>query len=365
VQRLDTISLAHDSFTQAGGAERVFDAIHEMFPVAPVYTLVVDKKFSEKLSSWKIRTTFLQSLYPLVPGLQYLLPLIPLALRLSPVRGQIILSSSSGFVRNLYAKKDAIHIDYCHTPTRFLWIDKNYALQELPWYLKPLYPFLVIFLAWMRKWDYAGAQRVSHFVANSKEVQARIKKYYNRDSVVIEPFVDTNFWHKTSEKGNYFLLAGRLHTHKNNEQVIELFNALGLPLHVVGSGRQEAYLRSIAKPNVQFLGRVSDQQLRDEYSGARAYIFPQFEDFGLMPLEAASCGTATIGLAKGGTLETVVPGSTGELFAEGDIEHLKKYVTSWDVSSYSYEKLRNHAERFSKNNFTSRLRAYLEEVTNV
>src|SRR6266404_203212 len=276
------IALAHDSFTQMGGAERVIEALHELFPDAPVFTLVFDPQYREKYKSWDIRTSQLQTLYLTAGKLQYLLPLIPYGVdSLNFGLFDVVISSSSGFIKNIRVPKPAIHINYCHTPTRFLWQDPDYVKQEVPWLARPL---INMVLKRMKDWDLRGAQRVSHFIANSQEVQNRINTYYHRTSTVIHPFVDTEFWKPTQSKKDYWLIAGRLQAHKKADVIVRIFNELELPLHIVGTGRQEEYLKSIAKPNISFLGKVSDEQLRDEYSGAKGYIFPQLEDFGLMPL---------------------------------------------------------------------------------
>lgn len=370
------VILAHDSFTQSGGAERVFEALHELYPHSPVYTLALDEHLVKKYSQWKFVTSPLQTIYRVVPKFQYLFPLIPFILPFFKLeRADVLLSSSSAYLKGLKKPFKSVHVQYCHTPSRFLWSDRAYAEQEIHPLLRPL---ARIYFGWLKSWDYNKAHTVDLFITNSKEVQARIKKYYGRDSVVVYPFVDTEFWKPVSyssvipeatnevravrdlqpgvdsgmtiKKQDYFLLAGRLQPYKNNEMVIRLFNRLGLPLHVVGTGRQEKYLKSIAKSNVQFLGRVDDQRLREEYSGAKGYIFPQMEDFGIMPLEAASCATATIGLSRGGTLETILPGVTGELF-DGSESGLEKIVTTWDASKYTSENLFNQARKFSKERF--------------
>jgi glycosyltransferase involved in cell wall biosynthesis len=347
------IVLAHDSFTQLGGAEKVMDAFHELFPQAPIYTLVLDKKLKEKYLGWDIRVSWLQKIYNIYPHFQYLLPLIPWAVGILKIpECDVVLSSSSGFIKGIRRSQNSIHINYCHTPTRFLWSDFDYVNQEVPLLLR--WPAR-IFLHWMRKWDFKAAQRVDFFIANSLEVQKRIKNYYQRDSIVVYPPIDTNFWKLTTEKQDYFLLAGRLQAHKRNDLIVEIFNEIGLPLHIVGIGRQEQYLKSIAKPNIKFFGRVSDQELRDQYSGARGFIYPQIEDAGLMPLEAAACGTATIGIAKGGTLETVVPGETGELFDDYNKEKIKELILSWDEKKYSLDKLKAHAAQFSKEKFNQQI----------
>ncbi|MEK7618523.1 MAG: glycosyltransferase [Patescibacteria group bacterium] len=348
------VAIVHDSFTQMGGAERVVEVLHEIFPHAPVYTLVLDKKLLPKYGAWDIRTTWLQYFYGLIPKLQYWLFLIPWAVSAIRIKNaDIIISSSSGFVKNISAPKGAVHINYCHTPARFLWIDRGYVKEEVPLFLKPI---VSIFLWWMRKWDLRGSKRVNGFIANSKEVKKRIFNVYRRESEVIYPPIDIEFWYPTEPKQDYFLVAGRLHAHKKIDWVVEIFNELGLPLHVVGTGRKEKYLRSIAKPNIKFLGRVSDEMLRDEYSGARALIYPQVEDFGLMPLEAAACGTPTLAFASGGALETVVPGATGELFESYDKEKIKNLILNWKAENYQPEKLNVQAKKFTKENFSNQLR---------
>jgi glycosyltransferase involved in cell wall biosynthesis len=214
----------------------------------------------------------------------------------------------------------------------------------------------------MKKWDYNGAQRVKYFISNSAEVQKRVKQFYNRESVIIYPFVDLAFWEPTAEKQDYFLLAGRLQAHKKNELVIEIFNELGLTLHVAGTGRQEEYLKSIAKSNIKFLGKITDAQLRNEYSGALAYIYPQVEDFGLMPLESSACGTATLALNKGGSLETVVPGVTGEFFSSYDKAEIKQAILAWDYKKYSKENLKQQAKKFGKEKFKNEFKEYLTKL---
>jgi glycosyltransferase involved in cell wall biosynthesis len=218
-----------------------------------------------------------------------------------------------------------------------------------------------LYFTWLKRWDLNVVKNIDFFIANSLEVQKRIKQVYGRDSELLYPFIDVNFWQPTRAKQNYFLVAGRLQYAKGLETVIEVFNDLHLPLHVVGSGRFESNLRSIAKPNVHFLGRLSDEGLRDEYSGALGFIYPQFEDFGMMPLEAASCGTATIGLAKGGSLETIIPSETGELLTLVIKQTLTEAIQKWDVSKYKRETLQNHAAKFSKQIFQDGLLALMEK----
>ncbi len=355
------IALAHDSFTQMGGAERLVDVLHELFPEAPVFTLVFDPKFKQKYAGWDIKTSNLQNVYLSLGSLQYCLPLIPYGVDSLDFSGyDLIISSSSGFIKNLRKPKDSIHINYCHSPARFLWVDKDYVKQEVPFYLRPLASLI---LSRMKIWDFNGSQRVTKFIANSKEVQQRIQKYYKRDSEIIYPFVDTSFWKPTeSPKQDFFLLAGRLQPHKNNEMVIKIFNEINLPLHVVGTGRQENYLKSIAKENVKFLGALSDQDLKQQYQLAKAYIYPQIEDFGLMPLEAAACGIPTIAFEQGGALETIVNGVTGEFFKTQ--EDLKNIILNWNPANYKNERLQEQANNFSKEKFSQSIKELINSNEN-
>ncbi len=355
------IVLAHDSFTQQGGAERVAFALHEMYPDAPLVTIVVDQKMKPLLEGWNIITSPLQPLYDIHSKFQHWLALIPWAVDNTKVPdADVLLSSSTFFIKGLRKPAGSVHINYCHSPVRFLWTEPEYIKQEVPAMLRPIVRMVFKHL---RRWDLASVKRIDYFLANSREVQKRIKEVYGRDSEVVYPFIDESFWKPTKPKGDYFIIAGRLQAHKDNELVIEAFNKLGIALHVVGTGRQEEYLRSIAKPNITFLGRASDEILRDELSGALGLVSPQFEDFGLVPLEAAACGTATIGLAKGGTMETVIPGVTGNLLEEMTVENIMSAVRSWDPSRYDHNKLLEQAQRFSKSIFEQNIKSVIEKVS--
>jgi glycosyltransferase involved in cell wall biosynthesis len=354
------VALVHDSFTQLGGAERVMDSLHKIFPDAPVFTLVLDKKMKPVYKTWDIRVSNLQKFYNFFPKFKYWLALIPWAVSTLNFEGfDLVISSSSSFVKNIHVPKNATHICFCHTPTRFLWSEPNYVNEEVPFILRF---FAKKFLEYMRSWDLSGAGRVTFFLANSNEVKKRIQKFYSRESVVIYPCINVNFWKKTKEKENFFLLAGRLQAHKNNEILVKVINELNLPLKVAGTGRQLEYLKSIAKPNIEFLGRVSDSELRDLYGSALGYIYPQIEDFGLMPIEASACGTATLAFGKGGSLETILEGITGEFFYSYDKEEIKQKILNWKSEKYLEENLRKQAEKFSEENFEKEFLEIIEKL---
>lgn len=352
------VCLAHDSFTQLGGAERLFLEVCKLYPEAPIYTLVVDKKILKHLPESvqkRIRVSPLQWFYNLYPKFQHLVPFIPLALWLIRVpQCKVLLTSSSAFIKGLSKPAGSTHIDYCHTPTRFLWSDTDYVKEETPRFLLPL---AKLFFLWMKTWDLKVAKKVDVFLANSKEVQVRIKKYYQRESEVVYPFVEVSYWQQesSSAKKDYFLIAGRLHAHKNNDLVVRACTELGLPLHVAGRGRDEERLKTLAGPTVKFLGRLTDTELKREYQEAKAYVYPQLEDFGMMPLEAQGSGTPVIAANAGGALETVVPGKTGEFFKLNDFEDLKRVLLSFDPSRYDRDALIGQALKFDISIFREKL----------
>lgn len=354
------VVLAHDSFTQYGGAERVIGAVAELYPDSEIYTLATDPAITQHFPERLFKPSLIQVFYRILPKLQWWFPLAPIALRVLKIRpAKIIISSSSAFMKGLRKPKGSVHIDYCHTPTRFLWSDAVYAAGEVPKILRGL---MRVYLRWLRRWDIAAAKRVDYFIANSKEVQKRIYKYYGRESELIYPYIDVEFWQNSAPRGDYFLMAGRITPYKGYEKIIVIFNELKIPLHVVGEGRYLSYLKTIAKANIKFMGKVTDAELRNQYSGATAFIYPQVEDFGLMPLEAASCGTPTIGLAKAGSLETIIPGVTGELIDEFNFSTVSDIIQHWQPEKYQSGSMRAHAANFSKDIFQDKILEYVKRI---
>jgi|SRR5579872_10849 len=352
------IALAHDSLTQLGGGERILQALHEIYPDAPVFTLVYDQKLKEHFEGWNIVCSPLQYLYRILPRFQLLLPLIPLALRFFDFSEfDLVISSSSIFIKAVHVPKKTIHVNYCHTPARFLWYDRE---QYLKTEVSPvLRPFLRIFLKWMQRWDFHAAQRVTHFIANSANVQNRIKKFYQRDSTVIYPWADTENFYPTQPKNGHYMAGGRLQPYKGVDLVIEVFNKIGKPLHVIGTGRAKSALEKMAKPNVTFLGRVSDEMLCREYSSARAFIYPQEEDFGIMPLEANACGTAVIAYGRGGVLESQVAGKTAIFFERQNPQSLIDAINKFEQTNFKSEDLFEQAAKYSKENFKQKIKEFI------
>ena len=358
------IALAHDDLIQHGGAERVVDVFHEIYSHAPLYTAVYSRSSVPRhYRSWDIRTSFMQRL-PLAAKLyQLYLPLYPIAVETFDLSGyDVVLSSSSRFAKGVITSENTLHVCYCHAPMRFAWNYHDYVKGEkMASRAARLLPLL---MNYVRLWDEVSAQRVDHFIANSRVTARRIRKRYGRESTTINPPVDTSLYRPLpadAPPGDYYLIVSRLHPYKRVDLAVEAFTKLGLPLKVAGSGRQEAELRAKAGPNVEFLGRVPDGELRDLYANCRAFIFPGEEDFGISPLEAQASGRPVIAYGGGGALETVIPGVTGEFFPEKTPASLAEAVTRFNPQVYKSATIRRHAEAFDKGVFKSRIAAFLEE----
>jgi glycosyltransferase involved in cell wall biosynthesis len=358
------LALVHDWLNQIGGAEAVLETLVQMFPRAPIYTsLYWRAAMPEQYQHWDIHPLWLNR----APGIhqhhQQYLPLYPIAwsgLNLSQF--DVILSNKSGFCHGVRKKsrlKSALHICYCLAPTRYVWTFDEYTQRErmsarTRSLLKPIVSVL-------RRWDYRAAQRVDHFIAISREIQARIKTYYQRDSIVIHPPVDLQRYRPQTNPGDYFLIVSRLIPYKRIDLAIEAFNRLGLPLVIAGEGRDRARLEALAKPNVQFLGRVPEADLPDLFARSRAFVFPGYEDFGIAPVEAQACGRPVIAFGAGGALDTVIDGQTGVLFKEQQIDDMIAAIKRLGSIKFDPQAARSNAERFSDTAFKEKLGKFIVE----
>jgi glycosyltransferase involved in cell wall biosynthesis len=358
------IALVHDFLREYGGAERVVEAMHEIWPEAPLYTSFVDWKTlgndAARFTNWDIRTSWVQHNWfvkTFHSPLRFLAPKIWESLDVSGY--DVVLSSSGWFMcRGVIVKPPAIHICYIHHPPRNLY---GYATgSDLQKYW-PVRAYAAIINFFLRQYDFETAQRVDYFVANSQETARRVKKFYRRDSTVIYPPVDI-LGVKPKQKCEYFLSVGRLTYAKRVDLAIGACNKLELPLKIVGKGKEEMYLRSTAGPTVEFIGGVSDRELAELYAGARACIFCALdEDFGIVPVESMKYGVPVIALAQGGVLETVIDGSTGLLFDKPSVSSLegvvKKFLkTKKDWSTDCIEQ----AKKFSKERFKTELKSFVD-----
>lgn len=356
------IALVHDYLIQDGGAERVLMALHEMYPEAPVYTLLHDRKRANPVfANWDIRTSFLQSVPGGLSRYQWLLPLMPTATESYNLSDyDLVISSSSAFAKGIVTRPETLHISYCHTPTRYLWTDSLSYVEELraPKVIKGLLPPV---LSYLRLWDRMAADRVGTFVANSETVADRIRKYYGRESAVIHPPVDVESFYVSKEIGNYFLIGGRLVSYKRFDIAVKAFSQLGLPLKVFGEGPELGHLKGMAKPNVEFLGRVSDVGKRELYSRCIAFLHPQVEDFGITAIEANSSGRPVIAYAKGGAVETILAGVTGSFIHEQTWEHLAHAIIRFRPETFNAETIRRHAFGFGKARFGNEMQELVQK----
>lgn len=350
------IALVHDYLIQDGGAEKVLEILQEIWPKAPTFVLFFDPKKMHQFVGKDIRTSFLQRFPFSTKKYQWYITLMPTATEHYDLREfDIVISSTSAFAKGVLTRPDAIHICYCHTPTRYLWTDTQSYIQELriPNIVKRLLPPV---LSKLRMWDQQAAGRVDHFIANSETVRARIQKFYRRDAIVIYPPVNTNLFHLSPKPKTYFLTGGRLVAYKRFDMVIEACNKTGLPLKVFGSGPVEKSLRKMAKSNIEFFGRVFEKEQRELYANALAFIHPQEEDFGITPVESMASGRPVIAYRKGGATETVIEGLNGEFFDEQSWEELADHLIRFDDSKYDPHAIKAHAEQFSKEVFVEKMK---------
>lgn len=372
------VALVYDRVNKWGGAERVLLALHEMFPEAPLYTSVSDlnsapwaKVFSKVVPSFLQKIPFAKSNH------EFLGVLTPIAFESFSANGEfdeynLVISVTSEAAKGIITKPGTLHICYCLTPTRYLWsgYDIYFKNPILKFLSKPV-------VSYLRKWDKIAAQRPDILVAISTAVKDRIKKYYNRQSEIVFPPIDSH--HKNSllrvspgaktnrsflldAKSDYFLVVSRLVPYKRVDLAVKVFNRLKLPLVIVGTGSERLKLRLMAGKNIKFVGEVTDSELADYYKGARALIMPQEEDFGMVSVEAQAFGVPVIAYKKGGVLDSVIEGKTGALFDRQTPESLIAAVERFDKMVFNPGELVNNAKNFSKERFK---KEFLELVNNL
>ncbi len=353
---------------QYGGAERVLEVIHAMYPQAPVYTSIFwPQALPAAYREWDIRPSFLNRLPFIHRHHQWFLFFYPSAFEsLDLSRYDLVLSVTSGFAHGIITHPKTLHICYCLTPARFLWDYRNYIAREgyrlAQWVLPP-------FVNQLRRWDRAAAGRVDHFVAISEAIRQRINQSYGRDAAVIYPPVDAQRFQPSpsarlqlsTEGGEYFLIISRLVPYKRIDLAVRAFTQLGLPLWIIGDGRDRRALEAMAGPNVRFLGRVGDDEARGYLERCRAFVFPGEEDFGIAPLEAQAAGRPVIAYARGGALETILEGETGLFFPEPTPQSLVEAVLGFHDAQFNPATIREHALRFDRAVFQQRLGDFITE----
>jgi glycosyltransferase involved in cell wall biosynthesis len=353
------VALAHDYLLVMRGAERTFAAIAELYPSAPIFTLLYDEHGTHgRFAGRAITTSFLQRLGVDQRSFRRLLALYPLAAeRLRPPACDVVLSSSSAFAHGLRVPAGAVHVCYCHAPFRYAWYEQARALSEVP---APLRPLLALQLRRMRKWDLAASRRVDSYIANSRLTQERIKAFYGRDAPIIHPPVETLRF-SPGEPGEALLVVSELVAHKRVHVALAAARQADVPIRVVGSGPEHAAL-SEAFPEAEFLGRASDEQLVDLYASARAVVVPSMEEFGITAVEAQAAGRPVVAAAAGGALETVLEGRTGSLAQLDDVASFARAIESVQQLGLDPADAVENAARFSVAAFRQRLSEHVERV---
>jgi glycosyltransferase involved in cell wall biosynthesis len=359
VKTYGRVALIHDYLNQYGGAERVLEALHELFPTAPVYTSIYDAAaMPAAYRAWDIRTSWMQGLPGWRRHFRKYFALYPSAFEAFDLGDyDLVISSSSAYAKGVIPRPGALHICYCHTPMRFGWRAGEYVAREgLDAGTSRL---LGIVLTWLRTWDVVSSNRVDAFIANSAEVAGRIRRYYNRAAAIIPPPVDLHPY-VAREPEDVYLTGGRLVPYKRIDLVVRAFRALDLPLVVFGDGRDRAGLEALAGPKTRFVGRVSDAELHELYRRCRAYITAGDEDAGIQPVEAMAAGRPVIALAAGGVRETVIDGVTGCFFHEQSPAALAVAVAHSRTIAWHAATIRQHAEQWGRERFKARVLALID-----
>lgn len=366
------VALAHDHLAQDGGAEKVLRVFSEMYPEAPIHTLLYEKENADKYyKDHRIDASIIQRLPGGIKHYKWYMPLMPMAVEFFDLSEyDVVISSASALIKGLITKPDTLHICYCHTPTRYLWSDTHEYINELK-YNKYFKKIISLILNYIRIWDRLAADRVDVYVANSETVRRRIKKYYGRESTVIYPPVDveafSNYLARVDEnlkKEKYFLIGCRLAPYKRVDVVIEAFkNMPEKKLKIFGDGIDKKRLERLATGahNIEFLDRLSNEDLARYYANAEAYLNPQEEDFGITVVEAMASGTPVIAYYRGGAVETVIDGKTGVFFNDQKVESIIKVVSDFDRSKFDSAVISTHANRFSSQKFQEKIKRFIEE----
>lgn len=358
------IAIVHDYLIQYGGAEKVVEVFHELFPDAPIFTTIYSKRrFPEYFKEIDVKTSFMQNFPFLDKHFKKYLLFYPRAIESLNLRGyDLILSSSSAFAKGAKKNNNTCHICYCHAPMRFVWDYKRYIEKEdIGIVTRKILPLAIKRL---KKWDLKTVNRVDYYIANSEYIKNKIKQYYNRDATVINPPINVKDFKISNKIEDYFLIVSRLNAYKNIDLVVDVFNNQGLKLKIVGSGPYREVLENMANTsNIEFLGRLDDKELKEVYSKCRAYIFPGKEDFGISPVEAQASGRPVIAYGDGGALETVIEGVTGLFFKKNSkdslIDAIKYFLKIED--SFNQKSITNNALRFDKGVFKNNIREFLHK----
>ncbi len=370
------VALVHELLTMKGGAERVLRILAEMFPDAPIYTLLYDEK---RLGDWfprrRVRTAQFPTPYALIPtpykyNHHLYLPFFPCAVEQWDFSEyDLIIGSSSAFVHGIITNSAPKHLCFVNSPARYLW-DRTHDVLERAGkgLLGPIRrAYLERLFHKLRIWDAESADRPDKLLASSKEVQRRIDLYWRRESDVIYPPLDNTWFtaqtrNQKPETSNYYLVVSTLVPYKRIDLAIEACNALKVSLKIAGQGPDRRRLRKLAGSSIEFLGYQPEEDLKELYRNAKATLFPGDEDFGLVPLESMACGTPVIAYRSGGALETIVEGETGEFFDEPTAESLTETIRKLEGKTYHTEMCQQQARKFSRERFVTQIRTAMASL---
>lgn len=355
-------AFVQDNFVQAGGGERVAEEIARVLPQADVYTSVlVRDRLSPYMKAREIHTTWMQKLPRIKKFYRHYFLLYPFAIRgISLKNYDVIVSSCYGFAKTLQKPAEAVHICYCHTPTRWIWRYDDYARREN--FSAPTRFVLSNLLRVLKRADRAAADQTDIFIANSTAVAERIRTHYHREAQVIFPPIDCKRFFISAEIEDYYVIVSRLVPYKRIDLAVEACNLNGRKLIVIGDGPDRQRLESLAGPSITFLGRASDEDVAKYMSRGRAFLFPGEEDFGMTPLEANASGRPCIAYGRGGALDTIDDGVSGVLFPEPTAASLSEAILRSEEITWEPARLRAHAERFDRSVFAKQMTQLLTNV---
>lgn len=360
-------AIVHEWLIEYAGAESMLDVMYELFP-SPIYTLIKDEKMirNSPFKDAEIHTSSLQKIPFITKIYRKLLALFPQAIEEFDLsKFEVVLSSSHSVAKGVLTNTKQLHICYIHTPIRYAWdLQFQYLNEAKLKGLKRKYATKVLHK--LRQWDIISANRVDHFIANSKYIAKRVNKIYRRKADVIYPPVNVNRFELTTNKENYYLTASRMVPYKKMALIAESFVKMpDKKLVIIGDGTEMKKIKAVAKhsPNIEILGYQPFDVLKENMSKAKAFLFAAEEDFGIIPVEAQACGTPVIAFGQGGALETVVDKKTGIFFDEQTTESIQSAVARFEKmeDKFDYQAIRKHSEGFSRNVFAKKLKKYVEE----
>jgi len=361
------IAVVHDWLTGMRGGEKVLEIIFEIFPDADLFTLLYNKgSVSPLIADRNIYTSFINILPFKASKYRHYLPLFPTAIELFDFKEyDLIISTSHCVAKGVRTPPNTLHVSYVHSPMRYVWdMYEDYFGRDKTNFLQRM--IIPLFANYLRMWDVTSSNRVDFFIANSKHVANRINKYYRREAEVIHPPVNTESFKKSNVSEDFYLVLSALVPYKKVDLAVDAFNQNGKFLIVVGDGPEKSKLTKLAKNNIKFVSGIDGDQLNEYYSKCKALIFPGEEDFGIVPVEAQSCGKPVIAFARGGALETVIgydgnneKKCSGFFFNNQTSESLIETIEKFEKLEWDTEFINNHAQKFNRNRFKDEISKFI------